>query len=163
MQHIIEQYLRYLAEKYNLEIACTLSDKNWPEINSCRSVFPRADHQLCYWHVLKAIKKRLSILRRQPAYYNVKEATDEFPWIDKTFLPMSQRTDGKVSTFPVHINHIITNTKALLPTRRRQTCTWLRTPSQRSAFGSEDNYLPLRSRDRAKPPSVTVQTRHPPT
>lgn len=95
-QAILEQFLKHLATKYNLAIAFTLSDKDWSEINACRNVFPFADHQLCYWHVLRAIKKRLAILRRQPAPYNVKEAREEFPWIDKTFVPIAQREDGKV-------------------------------------------------------------------
>lgn len=95
-QAILEQYLRYLSEKYNLQIAFTLTDKDWSEIRACRTVFSDADHQLCYWHILRAIKQRLAILRRQPAHYNVREAREEFPWIDKEFLPISQREDHKV-------------------------------------------------------------------
>jgi hypothetical protein len=97
IQSILEQYLGHLAQKYNLQIATTLTDKNWPEINACRAKFPASDHQLCFWHVLQSIKKRLSILPRQPAFYNVTQARSEFPWIDKDFLPIAQRTDGKVT------------------------------------------------------------------
>ena len=50
----------------------------WSEINACQKVFPLSDHQLCYWHVLKAIKGWLAILRRQPAHYNVAKAQREF-------------------------------------------------------------------------------------
>lgn len=97
IQAILEQYLGHLVEKYNLKIDLTLTDKNWPEITACRAKLPRSDHQLCFWHVLEAIKKRLKILRCQLTYYNITKARAEFPWIDKDFLPLAQRTDGKVS------------------------------------------------------------------
>ena len=97
-QAILEQFLKHMVTKYNLRISTTLSDKDWSEINACRSTCNLSNHQLCYWHCLRAVKKRLATLRRQPAFYDVEEARQEFPWIDETFLPMKQRTDGKAST-----------------------------------------------------------------
>lgn len=68
----------------------TLSDKDWSEINAFCKVFPQAKHQLCFWHCLDAIKKRLAILRRRPAYYDVDQAIHEFEFIDKNFVPIAQ-------------------------------------------------------------------------
>lgn len=69
----------------------TLSDKDWSEIGACQDIFPDAKHQLCFWHCLRAVKKRLAILRRQPGPYNVEQAIAEFSFIDPTFLPLAQR------------------------------------------------------------------------
>lgn len=60
------------------------------EINACLAVFPLAKHQLCFWHCLRAIKTHLSILRRRPKVYNVKEAKSEFERIDESFIPIGQ-------------------------------------------------------------------------
>ena len=63
---------------------------NFPEINSMRVTLSAQKHQLCFWHGVTALKKRLSILRRMPAFYNVNNARDEFPWIEKDFVPIVQ-------------------------------------------------------------------------
>lgn len=71
----------------------TLTDKDFSEINAFLSVFPMAKHQLCFWHALRAVKTRLSILRRRPKFYDVKEAKMEFHFIDETFIPVGQSKD----------------------------------------------------------------------
>ena len=38
----------------------TLSDKDQSEINALHHVWPTAKHQLCLWHTLRALKRRLS-------------------------------------------------------------------------------------------------------
>ena len=38
----------------------TLSDKDQLEINALRQVWPTAKHQLCLWHVIRALKRRLA-------------------------------------------------------------------------------------------------------
>ncbi|KAJ7583748.1 hypothetical protein C8J56DRAFT_1054275 [Mycena floridula] len=43
----------------------------------------------------QAIKRRLSILRRQPAPYKSTEASSEFHFIDPTFVPVAQRTKSQ--------------------------------------------------------------------
>jgi len=74
-----------------------------------QSVFPGAKHQLCYWHVLRAIKKRLSVLRRQPAFYNATQAVSKFPFISHIFLPIAQR-----SQLP---NHLVCSIRLYLTKR----------------------------------------------
>lgn len=89
-----KQYLtRFLSEiqdKWNLSALFTLTDKDWSKINTFCSSYPDAKHQLCYWHCLRAIKTRLSILHRMPAYYNAVDAQAEFSWIDINFVPVHQ-------------------------------------------------------------------------
>jgi len=38
-----------------------LSDKDQSEIDTLRQVWPEAKHQLCLWHILRALKRRLSL------------------------------------------------------------------------------------------------------
>ena len=38
----------------------TLSDKDQSEINALNHVWPQAKHQLCLWHILRALKCCLS-------------------------------------------------------------------------------------------------------
>ncbi|KAG6826876.1 hypothetical protein H0H92_014080 [Tricholoma furcatifolium] len=77
----------------------TLSDKDLSEINALRTVFTESKHQLCFWHCLRAIKQRLSILRRRPKYYNVLEAKHEFDWIDASFVPIGQSREANPNTY----------------------------------------------------------------
>jgi hypothetical protein len=98
-ERFIADVLEYFKKKWNFRPLFTLTDKDLSEINAFLKVFPNAKHQLCFWHCLRAIKTRLSILRRHPKYYDVKEACNEFEWIDETFVPQAQAKEqgSKVS------------------------------------------------------------------
>ncbi|KDQ14257.1 hypothetical protein BOTBODRAFT_110345 [Botryobasidium botryosum FD-172 SS1] len=110
-QHLLEQFLRHFRDEYKLTVNFTLSDKDFAEIGACRSVFPRAKHQLCFWHCLRAVKRRLSILRRQPAHYDWQEAVSEFTLIEPTFLPKAQRSSSThVSSHAPTALHMLTST-----------------------------------------------------
>lgn len=87
-------FLKYFRDKGLNRIEFTLSDKDWSEIGALQHVFPEAKHQLCFWHCLRAVKTRLSTLRRQPAHYDVEAVINEFPGpdcIDRHFLPLAQQ------------------------------------------------------------------------
>jgi hypothetical protein len=75
----------------------TLSDKDQSEINALRQVWPEAKHQLCLWHVLRALKRRLS-QNENPGPYNALEAHRAFHDIDPAFVPLGQMSAGKVRT-----------------------------------------------------------------
>ena len=76
----------------------TLSDKDLSEINALQHVWPEAKHQLCLWHILRAVKRRLS-QNETPGAYNALEAHSAFPPIDLAFVPMGQMsTKEKVRT-----------------------------------------------------------------
>ena len=85
----------------------TLSDKDQSEINALREVWPQAKHQLCFWHVLRAIKQRLS-QNENPGLYNALEAKGTFQEIDLAFVPVGQlSTEEKVCTGDI-ISHGLT-------------------------------------------------------
>ena len=76
----------------------TLSDKDQSEINALKHVWPQAKHQLCLWHILRALKRRLS-QNQNPGSYSALEAHDAFPDIDRSFVPLGQiSTNEKVRT-----------------------------------------------------------------
>jgi len=66
-----------------------LSDKDQSEINALKRVWPQAKHQLCLWHILRALKRRLSH-NENPSPYNALEAHGAFPDIDPEFVPLGQ-------------------------------------------------------------------------
>jgi hypothetical protein len=75
-----------------------LSDKDQSEINALKHVWPQAKHQLCLWHILRAIKRRLSQNVR-PSPYNAFEAHNAFRAIDPSFVPLGQmNANEKVHT-----------------------------------------------------------------
>ena len=81
-----------------IEPRFTMSDKDQSEINALREVWPDAKHQLCLWHILRALKRRLS-QNENPILYNALEAHHAFPDIDPAFVPLRQMSaDEKVRT-----------------------------------------------------------------
>ena len=68
----------------------TLSDKDPSEINALGRVWGKAKHQLCLWHILRAVKRRLANNREPPAFYDSRDATRMFPFVDSAFLPLGQ-------------------------------------------------------------------------
>jgi len=75
-----------------------LSDKDQSEINALKCIWPEAKHQLCLWHILRAVKRRLS-QNDPPGLYNALEAHAAFPDIDLSFVPLGQMSvNQKVRT-----------------------------------------------------------------
>ena len=80
----------------------TMSDKDQSEINALREVWPDAKHQLCFWHTLRAIKRRLS-QNEPPGLYNALEANAKFKEIDLGFVPLGQMsTEERVCNVVSH-------------------------------------------------------------
>ncbi|KAF7371939.1 Sister chromatid cohesion protein [Mycena venus] len=98
-ERFIRQLLAHFRAVWKIKAIITLSDKEWSEINAFLAEYPEAKHQLCFWHALRALKKRLSILRRMPAHYDVALAHSEFTWIDKKFIPIAQCQDLQMNTW----------------------------------------------------------------
>ncbi|KAG6824369.1 hypothetical protein H0H92_007079 [Tricholoma furcatifolium] len=100
-ERFITHFLNHFKVTWDIRPIVTLTDKDIAEINAFRTVYPDAKHQLCFWHCLRAIKTRLSILRRRPKQYNVLEANKEFSWIKVSFVPIAQAVEGHINTQPV--------------------------------------------------------------
>lgn len=98
----IGRFLNYFSNA-GIKPLITLSDKDWSEINACQAIFPDSKHQLCFWHALRAVKTRLSILRRGPAFYHADDAHSAFSFIDAAWIPEGQM----LATEPVSIIHAI--------------------------------------------------------
>jgi hypothetical protein len=95
-EQYIHAFLEHFKKQYMLSPSFTHSDKDPSEINAFLKAFPSAKHQLCFWHCLRAVKQRLSILRRHPRFYNVTEARNEFgDAIDKHFVPVGQVNESE--------------------------------------------------------------------
>ncbi|KAF5343057.1 hypothetical protein D9758_011133 [Tetrapyrgos nigripes] len=98
----IHSFLEHFKVKHDLKPIFTLTDKDLSKINAFLKAFPQAKHQLCFWHALRAVKSRLSVLRRSPKYYDVKEARNEFgDEIDKNFVPVGQVSEAERVNFVV--------------------------------------------------------------
>jgi hypothetical protein len=89
-QRYLEELLEHFQKKWKVRAIFTLTDKDMSEINAFLAKFPKAKHQLCFWHCLRAIKTRLSILRRRPKFYDVLEAKKEFDFVSISFVPRAQ-------------------------------------------------------------------------
>lgn len=93
---LIQQFLVNIRDVQRISPHFTGSDKDRTEISAFRTVFPAAKHQLCFWHCLRAVEKRLHILRHRPSHYNAALACAEFDFIDPNFLPVAQRNANAV-------------------------------------------------------------------
>ncbi|CAK5273756.1 unnamed protein product [Mycena citricolor] len=83
--------LRHMREKWELVPIQSLSDKDITEINSCLAELPDdIKHQLCFWHCIRAVRGRLSVVGRSPAHYHIDAAQFEFDFIDPNFVPLAQ-------------------------------------------------------------------------
>lgn len=71
----------------------TFSDKDQLEISALGQVWPTAKHQLCLWHILRALKRRLANNREHPAFYGSLDAKQMFEFIDPAFLPSGQMSE----------------------------------------------------------------------
>ncbi len=104
-ERFIKKLLEHFHKVWKIRPIITLTDKDISEINAFAAEFPSAKHQLCFWHCLRVIKTRLSILRRRPKFYDVKEAVGEFDWINPDFVPVQQAEDpSAVSTHLIFVN-----------------------------------------------------------
>ncbi|KAJ3720039.1 hypothetical protein C8R42DRAFT_549361, partial [Lentinula raphanica] len=82
---LLRDFIRWLARRCP-NIKFTLSDKDITEINAFRIEIPHAKHQLCYWHGIRYIEKRLGE-NKPPAAYDPRIAHRCFDFIDPTWAP----------------------------------------------------------------------------
>ncbi|KAK6974646.1 hypothetical protein R3P38DRAFT_2583717 [Favolaschia claudopus] len=100
----IRAFIRDLLDKWNLDVIQSLSDKDITEINALLAELPDdIKHQVCFWHSIRIVRGRLSVLARRPAFYDVNEAFREFDWIDREFLPLGQLDPELQTPVSLHI------------------------------------------------------------
>ena len=64
-----------------------LTDKDWAQINTARQTWPTTKIQLCYWHLRRAVKKRLADSSVNTNIYDAEYANREVNFIDVNFHP----------------------------------------------------------------------------
>ncbi|PIL26554.1 hypothetical protein GSI_12312 [Ganoderma sinense ZZ0214-1] len=139
----LTRFLTAIRDHWHLNPLFTLTDKDWSEINACRAVFPWAKHQLCYWHALRAIKTRLAILRRMPAYYHAEEAHTEFSWISEDFVPRQQQTNPAIPTVRLRFNGELVSLRPEMPPQSTLIIDAVNDP-EAEAMQLEADELPVR-------------------
>jgi hypothetical protein len=86
-RNALEAFLAAVSDRYGLDPDIVLTDKDFAEIGAVRAVWPRAKHQLCYWHIRKAVRERMAMSKLSTALYHPFEANAEFGFISLDFLP----------------------------------------------------------------------------
>jgi transposase-like protein len=94
-QRVLTSWYEALKRK-GFDPEFTLSDKDDSEINAMRAVWPLAKHQLCLWHAIRALKRRLAKLKQGLSSYNAGEAHTLFDFIDSQWLPYSMLRENEV-------------------------------------------------------------------
>jgi hypothetical protein len=74
------------VDEYCPKIAAIHLDKDPTELSAIHVVFPNARSQLCYWHAIQYLKKRLAE-DKPPAKYDPRIAHKEFTFVDPTWAP----------------------------------------------------------------------------
>jgi len=64
-----------------------MTDKDWAQINTARQTWPTTKIQLCYWHLRRAVKKRLADSSVNTNIYDAEYANREVNFIDVNFHP----------------------------------------------------------------------------
>ncbi|CAK5263435.1 unnamed protein product [Mycena citricolor] len=92
----IRSLIRDITSKWKITPIQSLSDKDITEINTFLAELPDdIKHQLCFWHGIRAVRGRLSVIGRPPAFYHAEEAFQEFDFIDRDFVPLAQMDPAK--------------------------------------------------------------------
>jgi len=90
----LTSFLKELRDKYSVHPRFVHTDKDIAEIKAAHSVWVSSKHQLCWWHVKKAVNSRLKNGKLSTTPYDPKIAKAEFPFIDLSFVP-SVKPDPK--------------------------------------------------------------------
>lgn len=123
-------------KKRGVEPEYTLTDKDWSEINAMRAVWPNAKHQLCLWHSLRALKKRLAKNKDPPAFYDVDSARQEFPYMKSTFVPRAQQTNPELPVRKLYIYNYSPNNISLATDTSREAIATHSAPCEWSPIGA---------------------------
>ncbi|KAJ7744136.1 hypothetical protein B0H16DRAFT_1322351, partial [Mycena metata] len=82
----IRSLIKHFVQTWEIKTIQFLSDKEITEINGALAELPdEVKYQVCFWHSIRIVKGRLSVLGRRPAFYDADEAFKEFDWIDRLF------------------------------------------------------------------------------
>jgi len=84
----LTSFAKCVRDKYDVYPTFVHTDKDIAEIKASQSVWLNSKHQLCWWHLRKAINARLEkTTKLSTTPYNVEAAHAEFSFISKDFVP----------------------------------------------------------------------------
>lgn len=83
----LTSWLRQIRSKYNINPRFIHTDKDIAEIKAAQAVWPDSKHQLCWWHLKRAITTRLNKNKLSTTPYDANIAHSEFNFIDLEFRP----------------------------------------------------------------------------
>ena len=89
----LESFFRSLRDKYTVHPKFVHTDKDIAKIKGAKAVWVSAKHQLCWWHVKKAVSARLKESHLGTSPYHIDVAHTEFSFIDLSFIPMTRPND----------------------------------------------------------------------
>ena len=84
---VLQSFFKALMEKYGIKPTFVHTDKDIAEIKAAQAVWVTAKHQLCWWHLKKAVKSHLESSKLSTSVYHPNIARAEFNFIDMTFMP----------------------------------------------------------------------------
>jgi hypothetical protein len=106
----LASFLAAMHDRYNLNPDIVHTDKDFAEIGAAHDTWLHAKHQLCYWHLREAVRKRMAQSKLSTAPYHLFEANAEFGFIDLGFLPRTKPdtadVDAEKRTAPPPQYHI---------------------------------------------------------
>jgi MULE transposase domain len=83
-------FLQCVRDKYAIHPRFVHTDKDMAEIKASKTVWVDAKHQLCWWHLRRAIRQRLALAKLETSDYNAQRANQVFDFIDATWYPARQ-------------------------------------------------------------------------
>lgn len=83
----LDSFLRCVRDLYKIHPHFIHTDKDVAEIQAAQQVWPKAKHQLCWWHLRKAIRERLAKRKLATSPYNAARAHSLFSFIDPLWIP----------------------------------------------------------------------------
>lgn len=86
----LTSFLQCIRDRYKLQPRFVHTDKDTAEIKAAKIIWPDAKHQLCWWHVRRAIRQRLAMAKLETSTYNPQRANKVFDFIDVSWLPTGQ-------------------------------------------------------------------------
>lgn len=116
---LIEDVLDYIITKCP-NIKFSLSDKDPSEIRACVKKLIEAKHQLCLWHGVRYVERRLKE-KRATRPYDPRIAHKAFDFIDPTWAPginvsdMSKQVQGEGLRLRININGTVVTTQSPRP------------------------------------------------
>src|ERR1700761_7878209 len=89
----LELWAVILRDKYDVRPRFVHTDKDMAEIGASRRTWTESKHQLCWWHLREAIKRRFKG-NLPTSVYHPQRAAREHPFINPSFTPYGHTDHG---------------------------------------------------------------------